>query len=379
MRHARRRGAGDGARRRGVRMTASRIDQVVPSFTVGDAVGNHALALREILRRRGLTSEIFARHVHERLAGEARPWTEYEGVDAPGNVCILHFSIGTALAEEFRRLRARRALVYHNITPPEFARGISPLLEHECRLGREQLRRLAGCTELAITVSAYNRRELEEAGFRSTAVVPIIVDFADHDRQEPAIEVLARWRDGRTNVLHVGRCAPNKRLEDAVRAFHCYRRLDPHSRLLLVGGVGGLENYAAAVRELALRLGDHDVHLVGHVSFRQLCSFYRLADVYLTMSEHEGFCVPLLEAMHFGVPIVARAAGAIPETLGGAGLLLSGRDPAEAAELVRLAATDRDLRGRLVEAGRARLADFAPARIEREFWALLARHGMTRR
>jgi glycosyltransferase involved in cell wall biosynthesis len=252
-------------------------------------------------------------------------------------------------------------------------------MEHECRLGREQLLRLAGCTELAITVSEFNRRELEEAGFAPTAVVPIVVDFSDHERQEPAAEVLARWRDGRTNILHVGRFAPNKRLEHLVRAFDCYRRIDPHSRLLLVGSTAGLQNYAAAVRDLALRLGNPDVRVVGHVEFRQLCAYYRLADLYLTMSEHEGFCVPLLEAMHYGLPIVARAAGAVPETLGSAGLLTAGARPEQVAELMHLAVADRGLRAQLTAAGRARLADFAPARIERDFWELLGRHGLTGR
>jgi glycosyltransferase involved in cell wall biosynthesis len=352
-------------------MKPFRIAQAVPSFSVGDAIGNDALALRESLRRRGVTSEIFARAVHPDLRHESRPWPEYAGVDAPGNVCLFHFSIGTPLADEFPHVSARRVLVYHNITPPAFARGISPAMEHECSLGREQLRRLAACTELAITVSEYNRRELEEAGFARTAVVPIIVDFADHDRQEPAPEILSRWRDGRTNILHVGRFAPNKRLEEAVRVYHCYRRLDPHSRLLLVGSSAGLENYAAGVRDLALRLGEPEVRCIGHVGFRQLCTFYRVADIYLTMSEHEGFCVPLLEAMHYGVPIVARAAGAIPETLGGAGLLVEGGRHAEAAEAMHLAVKDR--------AVRARLAAFAPAKVENEFWEVLGRHGMTGR
>src|SRR5512137_1209715 len=129
-------------------MTSFRIDQAVPSFSIGDAIGNDALALRAALRRRGVTSEIFTRSGHADLRRESRPWSEYASVDAPGNVCLFHFSIGTPVAEDFRHLRARRALIYHNITPPEFARGISPLMEHECRLGREQLRRLAGCTEL---------------------------------------------------------------------------------------------------------------------------------------------------------------------------------------------------------------------------------------
>src|SRR5512139_2285345 len=153
-------------------MKPLRIDQVVPSFSIGDAIGNDALALRQILRRRGVTSEIFTRAGHADLRHESRPWADYAAVDARGNVCLLHFSIGTPVAEDFRRLRARRVLIYHNITPPEYARGVNPMMERECLLGREQLRGLAGCTELGIADSEFNRLELVEAGFAPTAVVP---------------------------------------------------------------------------------------------------------------------------------------------------------------------------------------------------------------
>jgi len=189
-------------------------------------------------------------------------------------------------------------------------------------------------------------------------------------------ELERRWRDGWTTVLHVGRFAPNKRIEDLVRAFHVYRRINPKSRLLLVGTDAGLENYSAAVRALAERLGTPDVHFLGHIDFRQLCACYRLADLYVAMSEHEGFCVPLLEAMHFGVPIVAFAAGAVPETLGGAGLLFREKRFEEVAELMHLAVSDPALRAGLVAAGRGRLEHFAPRAIERELRALFERHGL---
>jgi glycosyltransferase involved in cell wall biosynthesis len=355
---------------------APRVDQVLPTFGYGDAIGNHVLALRALLRRAGFVSEVFAQAVHERLRAEARDWREYAAVDAPGNVCLFHFSIGTPLATAFTRLRARRVLIYHNVTPARFAHGVNRRMERECRMGREQLRALAAGTELAIGVSEYNRRELEELGFADTAVLPVIVDFADHDRQPPAPELVRRWRDGRTNVLHVGRFAPNKRIEDLVRAFHVYRRVNPASRLLLVGTDAGLENYAAAVRDLAARLGTPDVHFVGHVDFRELCTCYRVADLYLTMSEHEGFCVPLLEAMHFGVPIVAHAAAAVPETLGGAGLLFGEKRFEDVAELMDLAVSDPALRAGLIAAGRRRLDDFAPARIGSRLLELLASRGV---
>ncbi len=356
-------------------MQAPRIDQALPTFSYGDAIGNHVLALRALLRSAGATSEIFTIACHPRVRQESREWRAYEAVDGPGNVCILHFSIGTPMATAFTRLRSRRVLIYHNITPAEFARGVNRRMERECRMGREQLATLAGRTELAIGVSEYNRRELEEMGFSPTAVLPVIVDFADHDRQGPVPELERRWGDGRTNVLHVGRSAPNKRLEDVVRSFHVYRRIDPKSRLLLVGTDAGLENYSAAVRELVARLGTPDVHFVGHVDFRELCALYRIADLYLAMSEHEGFCVPLLEAMHFGVPIVAFAAGAVPETLGGAGLLVREKRYDEIAEMMHLAVSDRALRERLKAAGRERLGRFEPQAIGRDLFALLEQHG----
>ncbi len=359
-------------------MSAPRVDQALPNFSYGDAIGNHALALREMLRRGGAPSEIFALATHPRLRGEARAWREYAAHDRPGNVCLFHFSIGTSLARVFVRLRARRVLIYHNITPAEYARGVNRRMERECRMGREQLRTLVRGTDLAIGDSSYNRRELEELGFARTAVLPVIVDFASHARQPAVPGLLRRWRDGRVNVLHVGRLAPNKRLEDVLRCFDVYRRVNPASRLLLVGTDAGLENYAEALRALVRRLGTPEVHFLGHVDFRELCTLYRLADVYVSMSEHEGFCVPLLEAMHFGVPVVAFAAGAVPETLGGAGLLVREKRFEEIAELVHLAATDEPLRSRLVMAGRERLRAFAPESIARDLWALLEREGLRR-
>ena len=353
-----------------------RVDQALPTFSYGDAIGNHVLALRAILRRAGHASEIFTLACHPRVRSEARLWREYPAAGEPGRVLVMHFSIGSPMAGQFARVAARRVLIYHNVTPAGFARGVNRRMERECREGREQLAQLAAATELAIGDSEYNRLELEELGYRRTAVVPILVDLPAHDAQPPVRELLRRWGDGRTNILHVGRLAPNKRIDDLVRAFHVYRRLDPGSRLFLVGTDSGLENYASAVRDLVAGLGTPDVHFVGHVDFRELCTWYRLADLYLTMSEHEGFCVPLLEAMHFGVPIVAYASTAVPWTLGGAGLLVREKRWGEVAELMRLAVADRGVRAHLVAAGKERLAAFGPRRIEEAFLGTLRDAGV---
>jgi glycosyltransferase involved in cell wall biosynthesis len=321
-------------------------------------------------------SEIFADAVHPRVSAEARRWSEYAACNDARNVCMLHFSIGTDMAWVFSNLRSRRVLVYHNVTPPEFARGVSRKLERECRRGRRQLRELAAATDLAIGVSEYNRRELENLGFARTAVLPVVVDFSEHDRTPDDPDFERRWRGGGTAVLHVGRLVPNKRIEDVLRSFDLYRRIDPGSRLLLVGDPAGVPGYAESLRDLVARLGTPEVHFLGHLDFGRLCTCFRLADLYISLSEHEGFCVPLLEAMHFRVPIVASAAGAVPETLGEAGLLVRERRFEEIAELMHCAVADAPLRERLVAAGAARLEDFAPARVEGELWALLRRCGL---
>jgi glycosyltransferase involved in cell wall biosynthesis len=356
-------------------MALPRLDQVLPTFSYGDAIGNHVLALRALLRRRGAASDIFSLMRHPRLQGESREWRAYAEVDAPGNVCLFHFSVGTPLADSFARLRSRRVLIYHNITPPEFMRGVNRRAEYECRLGREQLASLAARTELAIGVSEFNRLELEALGFSPTAVLPVIVDLAAYD-QPARKDLLRRWRDGWKNIVHVGRFAPNKRIEDVVKAFHFYKRINPKSRLLLVGTDVNFENYSGAVRALVAALGVADVHFVGHVDFRELCTYYRVADLYLVMSEHEGFCVPLLEAMHFGVPIVAYAAAAVPATLGEAGVLVREKRPAETAELMHLVLGDEAVRGRVVAAGRERLKAFGADRIAADLWATLERNGI---
>ena len=351
-----------------------RLDQMLPNFSYGDAVGNHVRALRDIFLRRGHLSEIFAQTRHPRLRGLSRDYSDYLALDSRENLCLYHFSIGSYLSGFFGRLRARKVLVYHNVTPPEYLRGVNRRAERECRKGREELRGLAGVTELALADSEFNRLELQEMGYRQTEEMPIVVSFADYGAA-PRRELLSRFGDGRKNILHVGRFAPNKRIDDVVRCFAVYRKINPRSRLILVGTDVSFEHYSAAVRDLAERLGLDDVHFTGHVDFAELCTYYRLADLYLIMSEHVGFCVPLLEAMHFGVPIVAFRAAAVPGTLGQAGILVEEKRFDEIAELMDRVLTDAGLREALVAAGRKRLEDFAPEKLETRLWEILARRG----
>ena len=319
-----------------------RIIQLLPTISFGDAVSNDALAIRRMLTEMGCDTALYAEHIEPRLSGEGILPREDMGEVADSDLLIYHGSTGDPLNLKVPGIGGRKILRYHNITPSHFFSGYSRYAEVLTATGRREMRELAGAFDYGMADSDYNRRDLREMGYRCPIdVCPVAISFEDYDR-EPDQEVLDRYRDdGWTNLLFVGRITPNKKQEDVIRAFHYYHRyFNSRSRLFLVGNPAGMQVYRGQLERYAAKLGLAE-HVVfsGQISFRAILAYYRLADVFVCMSEHEGFCVPLVEAMHFGVPIVAYAAAAVPETLGGGGLLLRDRDPVEAA-----AAIDRILR-----------------------------------
>jgi L-malate glycosyltransferase len=339
---------------------ARTLHQLVPNLAFGDAISQQALTLRRILREAGVRSEIFAEHVDARLSGEARSHREIRQTAGDDAAVLYHFSIGSELTDLYRLLPGPRVLVYHNITPPEFFRGVNPQVAALCARGRDELAALRTHATLALADSEFNRRELAELGFARTSVFPIVLD-PQRLQFRPVARLERPYRDGHVNFLHVGRLVPNKRIEDLLKVFYFYRRrINPESRLFLVGIDTDMEIYSVALRQLIHDLELSGVAFAGRVTQRELVTYYRLAHVYLCMSEHEGFCAPLVEAMHFGVPVIAYAAGAVPETLGDAGALVMRKDFAEIAELSALICEDGELREEMAVAGRARAASFLP-------------------
>ena len=326
-----------------------RVHQLLAALAYGDAIGNEALAIQAHLRRAGFESDIFAEHVHPRMAEHARPLWQYAAVSSPDTVCLFHFSIGSAAARLIFHAPDRLVSIYHNITPAEWFVDFHPHLAGLCYHGRRELAAFAPRTELALGDSEYNRRELEAAGYARTGVLPIVLDLDSYRR--PASPVMRRlYDDGRTNILFVGRVIPNKKIDDLIRVFALYQRLfDRHSRLLLVGDYRGHEKYYDRLQELARERGAEEVVFTGPVDDDDLRAAYSCADLFLCLSEHEGFCVPLLEAMAFDVPVVAFDTGAVRETLRGGGVLLRDKDPAAVAGLVRRVLTDDALRARIME------------------------------
>jgi glycosyltransferase involved in cell wall biosynthesis len=320
------------------------VHQLLAALSYGDAIGNEALAIQRHLRAAGFRSDIFAEKVHPRMAHLARPLWEYREVSAPETVCLYHFSIGSAAGRLIHHCPDRLVAIYHNITPARFFLGFHRHLAGLVYHGRRELAAFAPRTELALGDSEFNRRELEEAGFARTGVLPIVLDLSLYDRP-PSPVVRRLYDDDRFNILFVGRIIPNKRIDDLLRVFAVYQRwIEPRSRLMLVGDHRGFEGYfdrlQAQVRELRL----DEVVFTGQVDDDELYAYYRLADVFLCLSEHEGFCVPLQEAMHFGVPVIAYDAGAVRETLKGGGVIVRDRRPAVVAELVQSLRLDAALR-----------------------------------
>jgi glycosyltransferase involved in cell wall biosynthesis len=274
----------------------------------------------------------------------------------------------------FASLNGAKILQYHNITPAAFFAPYDPGLFRLAALGRRELATLAGRVDLALGDSEFNRQELASLGFEPTGVMPIAVNTAriTNGPPRPALERILS--DGLINILFVGRIVPNKKIEDHIRLAEMYKRyIDSYYRFIFVGRYDGLPRYYSQVRAL---IAEYDMlpdrfWFTGPVPDEDLAAFYRWADAYVSLSEHEGFCVPLVEAMAADVPIVAYSAGAVPETLGGAGILFAPKDLEVAAELLGSVVYDRDVRARVLEGQRRRLQDFSPARIEQRLRQVL--------
>lgn len=325
------------------------VHQFATSLTYGDAISNEMMEIRGMLREQGYGSEIFTRFFDPRMARDRRDYREYTGFSSPENVVIFHFSIGSPVSRLFFRIPDRKIMIYHNITPHDFFLDYHRILTRECYKGRLEINLFVDKVDLALGDSEYNRRELERAGYTRTGVLPLPLNFDPFDGPgDPAVRAV--FPEDRFTLLFVGRVIPNKRFEDVIKAFAVLKRhFFPGARLILAGDYRGQERYFSGLTGLVRRLDLHDVVFTGHVGFSELLAYFEMADVYLSMSEHEGFGVPLLEAFHKRIPVVAFAAGAVEETLNGGGVLVRKKNYTAIAALLDHIRTDRSFRDRIVE------------------------------
>lgn len=349
--------------------------QFAPTLAYGDAVGNDCFELQRLYWSRGVASDLFAAEAKPEVAQFVRPWADLEKVPVDGTSLQVHISMGNDALWDVAKLPHRKTVVYHNITPAHFFDGVNEHARRYSEIGREQLAEFAKVSELGIADSLYNQKELVRAGFEKTAVVPIIVDWSAFDiAPDPAI--LRELSDERTDILAVGQILPQKAVHKVVAAFAKYRESDPTARLWLVGSHAMSEAYLDQVREAIRSYGlERAATLTGSVPMAALVAYYRGATAFVTLSEHEGFCVPLLEAMRAGLPVVASDAGAIPDTLGDAGILLSGTDPDTVAAALERTVRDAALRKDLIARGRRHLLSFTPEAVADDLDRALALAG----
>lgn len=350
-----------------------RIIQLLPTISYGDAVSNDTIAIHSILQQEGYESLIYAEQIGAgRKNSYIRPVKRMEKI-SDEDIIIYHLSTGTDLNYQLARYAGKKIIVFHNITPPSYFAPYSKPAAHLCADGIRGARFLADKTEYCIADSEYNKETLWKLGFRCHIdVLPIIIPFEDYEKK-PDYNVLQRYAsDGMTNILFSGRIAPNKKQEDVIASFSCYQKYyNPNSRLFLVGSDNGMEVYTKRLKTYARRLRAKNVIFTGHVSFAELLAYYRLADLFLCESEHEGFCVPLVEAMYFDIPIVAYDAAAIGETLGGSGFLIKKKNHGEIAGVMNHVLKDQKLKKTLLHQQNERRRDFSLDKTEKSFLKLL--------
>ncbi len=347
-----------------------KIVQFLPTLAFGDAVGNDTVALQRAMCELGYETEIYAEAVDQRLPkGTASDLCGGMPDISEDDYIIYHMSTGSKLNYSLENYKCRKLMIYHNITPPHFFDGYNAEAATNAQYGLDGLRHLAGKVDYCMADSEFNKQDLIDAGFECPIDVrPILIPFKDYETKPDASIIKKYSGDGWTNIIFVGRIAPNKKQQDIISAFCYYKKhVNPKSRLILVGSYGGMEKYCNRLKKYVSALGLEDVIFTGHIKFPEILAYYHVADVFLCMSEHEGFCVPLVEAMYFGVPVIAYKSCAVPWTLGGSGIVVDSKDPAELALLIDRVVSDSSLRQKMTDGQKKRLEDFTYEKIKALF------------
>lgn len=342
--------------------------QFVAGFTNGDAISNEVRVLQGIFRKWGCTSEIFSeqKRILPELRDEAKDISEYASVASPDDSVLLHLSIGSEVNEVFRTLPCQKAILYHNITPSRYLDLINKQMANNLARGRAQLKAFARTARVNMADSKFNAEELIEAGYPDVKVLPLVLDL---DKLTSSIDrkTMGRFGGNIVNVVFVGRCVPNKKIEDALTAFSYFNKyVEPNSRFIHVGSYSGTERYYNILLAQVKELGLNNVIFTKSIPQPELNAVYKCADIFLCMSEHEGFCIPLIESMVHDVPVLAYSAAAVPETLAGAGIVFAEKKYEMIAEMMGRLAHDNELKSAVIEGQRKRIADYRARDLESE-------------
>ena len=337
---------------------------MLPVFALGDAIGNEVIMLDKLMREKGYETCIFCEIASEETGKISLHYSNIPKLDN-NDIILYHMSYSSILTFLFSNIKCKKIMVYHNITPPDFFYGYHFIPYKNCYKGLEETLYLSNKIDYCFAVSEFNKKDLENIGYTCKIdVLPILLSFDDY-KKKPSEKIIDKYSDGTTNILSVGRInAPHKRWENIIKTFYFYQKnADKNARLFLVGSYGTDEIYPKRLMSYVKDMGLDNVIFTGHIPFDEILAYYKIADIYLCMSEHEGFCVPLLEAMLFNKPIVAYSSTAIPYTLGDAGFLLNNNDPLETALVIDRILKDRILYDEIVRKQNERLSFFDIQRV----------------
>lgn len=343
-----------------------RIDQILADMQYGDAITDHALAIRKALSSFGFESNIYAENIHPSLTNKVKHISEYK----EGECVIHHFAIGSDVNKLVGKLKVlKKILIYHNITPPHFFSGYNLKSELMCKGAREQLKSAADTYDIALAVSEFNRNELVELGFKNTDVLPILYDYSK------AIRYPRKSKD--TNILFLGRIAPNKCQQDVIKAFYYYKNLyNKDAKLYIAGAYNGMEKYLSDLIHFVKNLDLDDVYFTGRLSYEQMYKLYSNTDLFLCMSEHEGFCVPLIECMYYNIPALVYDAGAVAETMGNSGVVFNKKDYRKVAAMMNEIINNNEFKLKITESQSKRLNDFSYETVSYELKRIISNIGL---
>ncbi len=336
-----------------------RVDQLIPAFHRGDAIGDTAFHMRNFLRSKGLDSEIYCLERDKGLEDESILIDRFPE-PSPDDVTILHFALVSPLTRRFAGLPSRKILIYHNVTPSDFFEDFSGEMSRVMRLSREELKSLAQDVELALADSEFNCRELRDLGYKKTEVFPLFIDFEKYKKQKSNF-IYNLFNDDRTNILFVGRIVPNKKIDELIKVVFYYKKyISPLVRLIIVGKTNSLPKYYKSLIQMAdeFYLKPEEISFTGHIPDEEMYALYKASHVFLSLSEHEGFGLPFIESMVFDLPIIAYDCTAVPFTLGNAGILIKNKNVDRIAELVDIVVQDQTFRDRIIQSQRTRLDEY---------------------
>ncbi|WP_027396830.1 glycosyltransferase family 4 protein [Anaerovibrio lipolyticus] len=334
-----------------------KIIQIAHALTKDDAASRQLINMDSMFRELGYDTAMYAHKVDSQLGDAVQTMEVFQAEKE--DIVIYHMTTGTSFNDWVAKYPQKIVMYYHNITPAKFFFGNAWGSWWKCIKGRRQLKKIVKNTFFSWAASEYSRKELEELGLKHTKELSIAVEPEKYTHYEPIQEMLDKYNDDVTTLLMVGRGVPHKKLDEAIAAIAWYKEnISEKIRLVLAGNIK--PSYGKKLHKMVQQLKvDENVIFTGKISNEELCTWFRITAGVLSLSEHEGFCVPLVEGMIFEKPVFAYACSAVPETLGNAGVLIQDKSPKNIATIIHDVLEDENKLAELFKGRKQRLEELS--------------------